>query len=207
MLAVINNYPSPIEPKFQVLLDVIKSEFADISSKATTAKPKVMSVHYTKIIPEQFREFEAIISSGSTCDLPLEKYLFKKQLELIKTTTKPFLGICFGHELLGIAFGGRIRKISILKSDFEEIHILEDDPLFKPHRKGDYIILPESHHKIVKPTPEGFKILAETREHHIEIMKHPTKLAYGIQGHPERYTKEHSEGLTLLRNFLKMIKV
>ena len=126
-------------------------------------------------------------------------------IEGIKTTSIPFLGICFGHELLGIAYGGKVKKISILKSDFEKIRLLQNDPLLTPYGKDDNIVIAESHHKIVKPAPEGFLILGETEEHHIEIMKHPTKLAYGIQGHPERSTRKYPHGLIILQNFLSMI--
>jgi GMP synthase-like glutamine amidotransferase len=124
---------------------------------------------------------------------------------MIKKTTLPFLGICFGHELLGVAFGGEVRKISILKSNFEQIRILEPDPLLAPHKVDDHLMIAESHHKIVKPIPKDFKVLGETIEHHVEIMKHPDYSLYGIQGHPERATSIYPHGFRILENFLAMI--
>ena len=57
-------------------------------------------------IPENLNEFSLIILSGSS-KFPVNgnESLFTKEIELIRTTNIPIVGICFGHELIAHAFG------------------------------------------------------------------------------------------------------
>ncbi len=57
------------------------------------------------------------------------------------------------------------------------------DPLFRG-LDGKLRIV-ESHYDEVKVLPRGFVLLASDRFSPNQIMRHPTKPVYGIQGHPE----------------------
>ena len=60
--------------------------------------------------------------------------------------------------------------------------------------------------KVVKSLPDGFALLARSETSRIATMKHPGRPLYGVQFHPERFTKEHPEGDAVVGNFLRNLR-
>lgn len=118
----------------------------------------------------------------------------------------PILGICLGHQSIGQAFGGQIRrarnimhgKTSPIRHSGVDVFTQLSDPLVAT-RYHSLIIDPES-------LPECLEITAwtETCDGEMdEIMgvKHKEFALSGVQFHPESILSEH--GHELLGNFLK----
>lgn len=85
---------------------------------------------------ERLQEFKGVIISGAPLlitEQNISNYL--KQIEWIKSTSIPVLGICFGHQLIGLtfgAFGSRMKE----DRDWQLIEAFEESILFKNyHRK------------------------------------------------------------------------
>ncbi len=206
MILIINNYPEDQEARFITLKKAV-ARILQKRGESDDERPEQIEILHFKDIPKKIpTKIDALILSGSTYNLPLDGHLFQREIQMVKITKKPLLGICFGHEILGYAHGAKVVKIAILKSRFEEVRVLRNDPLLHPYRKGDQIFLRESHQMIVKRLPEEFEILAETKEQHIEIMKHKQLPQYGVQGHLERATPKYPYGLKILENFLSIAK-
>ena len=85
-----------------------------------------------------------------------------------------------------------------------ETRVLAADTIFDGLPKS--LMLLESRYEIVKSLPEGFRLIAKSRTSGIAAMKHEKRPLYGIQFHPERYTKEHPEGKRVMGNFIRTLK-
>ncbi len=112
-------------------------------------------------------------------EVDLEPYMEKTTW--IKTFEKPILGICFGHQLLGLTYGA---AVSLQKEDrdWQTIEVLQEDDLFNKFAKEFSMM--EDHHETVS-IPPNFIHLAVSDACINEGMKHKEKPFYGVQFHPE----------------------
>ena len=113
----------------------------------------------------------------------------------------PALGVCFGHQLLGHAFGSRVVRAANPAKGYRDAEVLRHDLLFRglPHSIGVY----ESHREEVDSLPTGFAHLARSSTAEICAMKHSRLPIYGVQFHPEHYSLEKPDGEVILANFVE----
>jgi para-aminobenzoate synthetase component II len=114
----------------------------------------------------------------------------------------PILGICLGHQAIGEAFGGEVRRARRpMHGDSSEINH-DGHGLFEglPQRfsAGRY-------HSLIVELPGGtpLDITARSDEGEIMGLRHKSHPTHGLQFHPESILTEH--GYAMLRNFLKLI--
>lgn len=113
----------------------------------------------------------------------------------------PVLGFCLGHEIITVAYGGRIKKLPNYQNKRETIHILKpEDPIFKGIHEQN-LLLKEKHHFYVHKLPEEFVTLGESAVCPHEVIRHKNKPIYGFQSHPE---VSGSIGLKIIENFLHL---
>ena len=174
-------------------------------------------VPYNKI-PELDDSIKAVILSGSPFSV-LDDNALKADLSKI-VGKKPVLGICYGAQLTAQYFGGTVGKSH--KREYGKAmlnNIYKKDKFFKGIKTNSQVWM--SHSDTVKVLPEGFELLADTRDvnHYplpitdypstegggaIAAFKKTTKKGemplYCIQFHPE---VTHSlDGLKILKNFV-----
>lgn len=127
----------------------------------------------------------------------------------------PILGICGGHQALALAFGGKIGPVRAADDDcmpythdrqsgVVALTLKAPDPIFSGIEGALKIV--ESHFDEVKVLPPGFVLLASEKVSHNQIIRHPTKPVYGVQGHPEHFYSGRPDGGLLLRNFLTIVR-
>jgi GMP synthase (glutamine-hydrolysing) len=109
----------------------------------------------------------------------------------------PILGICFGHQLLGVLHGAQIYRGQPVVRD-QQIKLLQDDELYEG--LGKEFIMHEDHTEGIN-VPENFIHLATSDTFPNEGMKHKEKNFRGVQFHPE-VSGEH--GMVIFRNFVKL---
>lgn len=130
---------------------------------------------------EDVAQADAIIISGAPILLSEEDpkpYLEK--FKFIKTLTKPVLGICFGHQIIGMLFGA---KIFMQAPDRSNTTIsLFNSPLFSG--LGPSASFAEDHCESIN-LPDGFIKTGSSTNCKIESMEHKTNPIYGVQFHPE----------------------
>lgn len=119
----------------------------------------------------------------------------------------PILGVCLGHQAIGVAFGGRVHVADRLMHGKTSPVVHEGKGLFDglpspltAMRYHSLLVDPES-------LPDELEITAWTadRPNGVEIMglKHRSRPVYGVQFHPESVGT--AEGKQLIRNFLSVV--
>jgi anthranilate synthase/aminodeoxychorismate synthase-like glutamine amidotransferase len=113
----------------------------------------------------------------------------------------PVLGVCLGHQAMGVAFGGKVGRAPEPVHGKAEAIDLEEDGLFRtlPAR----IPVARYHSLAVTVMPETFRVIASLAHGPSRLcmaMRHRTKLRVGFQFHPESVLTPH--GSTLLAHFV-----
>jgi para-aminobenzoate synthetase component 2 len=112
----------------------------------------------------------------------------------------PLLGVCLGHQAIGVAFGATVDRApelrhgktsSVFHTNVGVLHGLPDP--FTATRYHSLTILPET-------LPPGLEITARTRDGVIMAVRHVDLPIHGVQFHPESILTEG--GHRMLANWL-----
>ncbi len=183
----------PNSPQIEALYRVINAaavhtvEIKDHSSLAST---------------DDLHGYDAIVLSGSQRMLsdPGTIEYFSKEIDIIRAIEKPVLGICFGHQLLAVAFGEQVITMPQRCDGYFIVRRLSTGELFE--NIPEYFFVNQSHLEMVQETPYNFIKIAESPNCAIEAMKHNQLPVYGIQFHAERFDDKHPFGQVIIENFL-----
>lgn len=112
----------------------------------------------------------------------------------------PILGICLGHQSIGVAFGAVVSyakelfhgKQSVIEHDGSSIFAGIESPV-KVARYHSLAIMEDT-------LPDCLKVLARTEDGEIMAVKHRDYDVVGLQFHPESIYTEH--GKRLIENFI-----
>ena len=154
-----------------------------------------MSVGLHDLTQEMANNAIGLVFSGAPLlitEIDMSAYL--NHLQWLKSYEKPILGICFGHQLIGLLYGAIGSKMREDRS-WQEIEIIEESPLF--NRLPDCFEMMEDHCEHISIPPE-FKLMAASDACINECMQHENKAIYGVQFHPE---VSGNFGNILLENF------
>lgn len=141
-------------------------------------------VRQPDILPELTRSAAVFITGSAlsvTDELPWKEPV-SQALRALVSAEVPVLGICFGHQLLGHALGGRVslnprgREMGTVP-----LSILEDDEVLGARGR---IIVNSTHLDSVVELPPGARVLGHTpQEPHAAVRF--GRRAWGVQFHPE----------------------
>lgn len=142
-----------------------------------------------------------------------------RQLEILKhfvDAGKPVLGVCKGHQLLNVYFGGtvcqHIPEFSVHQwIEVDQAHPSHCTPgsfLHQIYQQLDFPINSAHHQAIVTPA-KGFEAIQWAPDGVLEAMVHQSRPIIGIQWHPERMCCTHRrqdtvDGLPVFRYFLEL---
>ncbi len=115
----------------------------------------------------------------------------------------PILGVCLGHQVIGVAFGGRITHAKrLMHGKTSEIYH-SGDRLFKGIPQG---FMATRYHSLIidrKGLPSDIEVIAETKEKEIMAIRHKKFPVWGVQFHPESILTEY--GKDIIKNFLDIV--
>jgi GMP synthase (glutamine-hydrolysing) len=134
---------------------------------------------------------------------PRTQVKYSAEIDSVRGTKVPLLGVCFGHQLIAIAFGSEVVRDANYVREFVRTDLLTDDPLFVGLPRSTVML--ESRDEVVEFLPQGFVQIARSTTSVIAAMKHTRLPLYGLQFHPERYTAEHPDGNIVVQNFVRML--
>ncbi len=114
--------------------------------------------------------------------------------------SRPVLGVCLGHQCIGAAFGGEIKRAPRLMHGKTSLVYHYGNDLFlglpSPFEATRYHSL-----IVAEPLPAALKMTAFTSEGELMGLRHRTLPIYGVQFHPESILT--AGGKQILKNFLR----
>jgi anthranilate synthase component 2 len=131
---------------------------------------------------------------------PEQAGCFPRLLEILPAET-PVLGVCLGHQALGVAAGGVVERAMPVHGKASLVHhegrgILAGVP--NPFEAGRYhslVVLREG-------LPDELEITAWSEDGLVMAVQHRELPRFGVQFHPESILTP--DGPTIVRNFLKL---
>jgi anthranilate synthase component 2 len=124
-------------------------------------------------------------------------------LEVIReyASSKRILGVCLGHQAIGLAFGGRLENLtSVHHGVSSSLQLTKSDYLW--HEFPEASPVGRYHSWIVSKNqlPECLEIIATDESGEIMALRHRTFDIRGVQFHPESIMTSH--GRTIIRNWV-----
>jgi anthranilate synthase component 2 len=185
MLLLIDNYDSFTYNLYQYLTELGANVEVVRNDEVTVAECMAMDPERIVVSPGPCTPAEAGIS-----------------VELIREAAGkvPLLGVCLGHQSIGVAFGARIEpageimhgKLSTISHDGQGVFAGLPEP-FEAIRYHSLAIAPDS-------LPEELEVTARAESGVIMGVRHRSLPVEGVQFHPESIMT--TTGHELLRNFL-----
>ena len=126
-----------------------------------------------------------------------------KMIDIIKEYYKniPMLGICLGHQAIGLSFGCKIIKMNkVMHGRTDNIKKIKNNALYKgiPNE-----LIATRYHSLEicnKNIPKEVEVFARTKKNNIMGIKIKNKNIYGLQFHPESI--ETMFGKKFFENFI-----
>ena len=113
----------------------------------------------------------------------------------------PLLGVCLGHQGIGVAFGGEVIRAPQLMHGKTSAVLHDGKGVFRgvsqPFTAGRYHSL-----VVADPLPADLEAAARTEDGTLMGVRHRTLPIHGVQFHPESVLT--GEGRQLLKNFLEL---
>ncbi|MBA0880214.1 hypothetical protein Goshw_000076 [Gossypium schwendimanii] len=142
---------------------------------------------------EQVDRFDGFVITGSCNDAHGNDAWICRLVSLLKkldSLNKKVLGICFGHQVLSRALGGKTgRAISGWDIGVTTIHFSSSSSkLFSSLKIPTTLSIIECHRDEVRELPPKAEVIAWSEKTGVEMFRYGNHIM-GIQGHPE-YTKD-----------------
>ncbi len=133
--------------------------------------------------------YSGVVVSGSAACLPDGVPWAAPVIELVRRTVVagvPYLGVCFGHQLLGEALGGdgNVRKMGRPEVGWKDVDVDDPaDPLLGDLAPRFRIFI--SHEDEVGVAPDGVTVIARSADCAVQAMRVEGRRAWGVQFHAE----------------------
>jgi GMP synthase (glutamine-hydrolysing) len=187
-------------------------------------EPATRVVHVSTLaaVAEEFRP-DAIVLSGTLRDIDYYKpEILSDFSEFIRATPTPVLGICGGHQMIGLSFGARVvtldsqeqserRENRVTEYQYRLIRIVDpEDPVFleidNPQsgpwqdytREGRILRVWQNHGLQLDQVPAGFKLLATSYlcRNQMMVKRSAGQLIYTVQFHLEKSFEDWNKSRT-----------
>ncbi|NMC03884.1 MAG: hypothetical protein GYA24_01670 [Candidatus Lokiarchaeota archaeon] len=162
-------------------------------------------------IQAQLWAADGIVLSGSGISIsrlesdPDLKAAFTPQLDAIRSGRLPVLGVCFGHQLVGYAFGCKIIDCAEKESAIMPVEVFGESDLA---RQGAITV--EVHHQrellCDAVFESNFVVQGSTPACKAQMIKHKYLPVYGVQFHPESLnSRARVDGQAILHAFFDLV--
>jgi GMP synthase (glutamine-hydrolysing) len=187
-------------------------------------QPEARIVHVTALATaaQEFRP-DAIVLSGTLRDFDYYKpEILADFTGFIRATSIPVLGICGGHQMIGLSFGARVvtldlqeqserRDNRVTEYQYRLVRIVEpEDPIFEEidnpqtavwqdyTREGRILRVWQNHGLQLDSVPAGFKLLATSYlcRNQMMVKRSAGQLIYTVQFHLEKSFEDWNKSRT-----------
>ena len=159
----------------------------------------------------------AVYGEKNTASVDIDDRLDRFEMFVIGTAVrnqKPILGICRGHQLLNVYFGGTLDQdvdhceIHMREAQKDRVHgstVAKDSFLYEVYGREE-LRINSAHHQAIGLLAEDFRAVQHSTDGEIEAIEHKTLPIYGVQWHPERTclayaSADVADGLKLFEYF------
>jgi GMP synthase (glutamine-hydrolysing) len=196
-IVVVNNYKEPNQTE-RAIQNIEKSTGQSVE-KIDYKEPDL----YDRVVGSGP---DLVILTGSSALLSKlrTRELFQPEMNLVRKARFPILGICYGHQIIGSAFGTAMRDLDQMLRGYEKVSVVRKHPLFDG--LPSELVVAESHRQELTKVPDEFQHLAQSTTSHVEAIVHRSRPIYGVQFHPERSNDDHPHGGIIIQNLLKQIR-
>lgn len=178
------------EPKDRNFVDPIQNALAETGT--------IQVKEYSKI-PNgcDINAFDAVVISASPKGNNSNFENRLKSFYWVKKTHIPVLGICAGHQFIGVLFGGHLIQNKEMEDGILSVEIEKEDPIFEGYNNKFKV---EQHHNDSITLPDNFELLASSAKCKVQAIRHKKRPIYSVQWHAEKSTPK------IIRNFIKNVK-
>ena len=173
-------------------------DYPDMFRRLFADHPGVDLVEYDLTagrFPTRLDECDGWLTTGSRRSVYEEEGWIARLAQLVREAARrqvPFVGVCFGHQMIAHALGGTVRRSQRgWGVGVKLVDILAAEP-WMAESAGGYAILNSHADQIVDP-PTGAEVLGGNEHCPISMMRLGQTML-GIQGHPE-FDVEYSRAL------------
>lgn len=184
------------------LMDCGSSKVPEITSALLALRCRVQVVPLAAANEHDLGSCDAVVISGGPRLLTDSSVgaTLKRQFQFLDALELPVLGICLGHQGLGVRSGAQV-YLGPERRSTEIIVVHQEHPLF-------YGLPPRfpmrADHCEGIPLPAGFRRLASSEHYEVEAMASSSRPHFGVQFHPEI---SGEPGRIVLENFCQMARV
>lgn len=150
--------------------------------------------------PESVHACDAFITTGSRFSVydPLPWIArFEHLVQQLYREQKPYVGICFGHQMLAQALGGKVKPASVgWCVGNHEFKVIEPQPWMRP-LQSSFRVLMSCQDQVLEMPPMA-QVIAKSEDCPVGVFQCGDHLL-GIQGHPE-FTPAYNQDLIHLRH-------
>ncbi len=192
MILIIDNYDSFVYNIYQILKSIYEREVVVIRND------KASPEHVSKLDPDAI-----IISPGPGNPDKIEDIGYSRAVVEEFKEEKPILGICLGHQVIGLAMGAKVRKARFIFHGKVSLVRHFGGPLYK--EIPEVFKAMRYHSYVIYDPPESLVVDAISLDDG-EIMgfHHRSYPLVGVQYHPESVGTEL--GRKILRAFIEMAR-
>src|SRR3989454_8481350 len=196
-----------------------------VSNVARLVKQPHTRVAHMTAMPDAVAHFrpDAIVLSGTLRDFDYYKpEILRGFADFIQTTQVPVLGICGGHQLIGLSFGARVvtldsreqqerRDNRVVEYQYRFVRIIDpEDPIFRgidnPQsglwqdytKEGRILRVWQNHGLQLDRVPDDFKLLATSYlcKNQMMVKRSADQLIYSVQFHLEKSFEDWNQNRT-----------
>ncbi|MFZ5552745.1 MAG: glutamine amidotransferase-related protein [Bacteroidota bacterium] len=183
-----------------LLIDCGSRKVPDIEIMLQKEGALAQTISLEKSKSENIQVYNGVVISGAPVLLTeTDQEKFLSEISWIQQFKKPVLGICFGHQLMGLLNGAKIYRC---EEDRKEQKILSVAPSSLFHGLPAEFVMKEDHCEAIS-LPRDFQLAASSVVCENEAMQHNKLPWFGVQFHPE---VSGENGRIIFRNFFNICK-
>ncbi|MBN2031735.1 MAG: glutamine-hydrolyzing GMP synthase [Deltaproteobacteria bacterium] len=184
----------------KILILDFGSQYTQLIARRVRETQVYCEIHPFNLRPERIRVFDpsGIILSGGPASI-YDRGAPTADKSILGLGV-PVLGICYGMQYMTHLLGGVVERARDREYGNAFLKIRDTGSLFHGFNRRREETVWMSHGDRIDKMPEGFKILASSKNSPISAMADVSRNLYGVQFHPE--VAHTPKGTRILKNFL-----